>query len=178
MDLNKLPLGAKLVAGLGILEFLLILIVPWHSVDTGFGTYTATALEGEGDAVAFPAVIALLLLIAIVGVVLVRAFAPQVKLPELPIPWNQAIFFATIAVPALLVLKLLFYFDYISFWAYVMILIGGGLAYGGFLISKEPEPESAAADYYGGPGAPPPPGGYPPPPGGPTPPPPPGGSAF
>ena len=170
MDLNKLPLGAKLVAGLGILEFLLIVIVPWHSVDTGFGTYTATALEGEGDAVAFPAVIALLLLVAIVGVVLVRAFAPQVKLPELPIPWNQAIFFATIAVPALLVLKLLFYFDYISFWAYVMILVGGGIAYGGFLISKEPEVE-ATPGYYGGPGAPPPPGG-------PTPPPPPGGSAF
>jgi hypothetical protein len=174
MDLNKLPLGAKLVAGLGILEFLLLLTVAWHSVDTGFGTYTATALEGEGDAVAFPAFLALLLLIAIVAVVLIRAFAPQVKLPELPIAWNQAIFYATVAVPVLLVLKLILYFDYISFWAYVMILIGGGIAYGGFLLSKEPEPEAAApGGYYGGPGAPPPPPG-----GGTPPPPPPGGQAF
>jgi hypothetical protein len=164
MDLNKLSLGAKLVVGLGILEFLLLFIVPWHSVDTGFGTFTLSPIEGDGDAVAFPAVLAIVLLIAVVAVVLIRALSPQTKLPDLPIAWNQAIFFATIAIPVLLVLKLLFYFDYISFWAYVLIIISGGIAYGGFLISKEPEVEAAGPQY----GAP---GGTPPPP-------PPGGSAF
>lgn len=157
MDLNKLPLGSKLVAGLGILELLLLLIVPWHSVDRGFDTLTLGALEGDADAVAWPAFLALILIIAVVAVVLIRAFSPQTNLPELPISWNQAIFYATIAVPVLLLLKLLLFADFISFWAYILILIGAGMAYGGFLVSQEPE--ESAAPPYPGPGAPPPPPG-------------------
>lgn len=164
--LNRFSLGAKLVAGLGILEFLLLLIMPWHSADTPFGTFELGALEGDGDAVAWPAAIALIVLIAVVAVVLVRTLSPQTKLPDLPIPWNQAIFYATIAIPVLLLLKLVLQTDYISFWAYLMILVGAGMAYGGFLISKEPE------QAVSGPGAPPPP------PGGPNVPPPPGGQSF
>lgn len=162
MDLSKLSLGTKLVGGLGILEILLLLIVPWHSVDLGFDTFTIGALEGDGDAVAWPAFLALIVLIAVVAVVLIRAFSPQTKLPDLPIGWNQAIFYATIAVPALLLLKLLLQTDYLSFWAYILILIGGGMAYGGFLISKEPEEATGpypGGPYQGGPGAPPPPPG-------------------
>ena len=49
MDLNKMSLGAKLVAGLGILEVLLLLIVPWHSVDVFGETFTVKPLEGDGD---------------------------------------------------------------------------------------------------------------------------------
>lgn len=165
MDLNKLSLGTKVVGGLGILEFLLLLIVPWHSIDLGFTSATVGALEGDGDAVAWPAFLALIVLIALVGVVLVRALSPQTKLPDLPIAWNQAIFYAAIAVPVLLLLKLILQTDYLSFWAYILILIGGGIAYGGFLISKEPEDAYSGGTYpQGGPGAPPPP--------------PPGGSSF
>ena len=165
--LNRFSLGAKLVAGLGILEFLLFLIVPWHSVDLGpFGSFDVKPLEGDGDAVAWPAVIAFIVLIVVVAIVLVRTLSPQTKLPDLPIPWNQAIFYATIAVPVLLLLKLVLETDHLSFWAYILILIGGGMAYGGFLISKEPE------QAVSGPGAPPPP------PGGPNVPPPPGGQSF
>ena len=57
MDLNNRSLGAKLVAGLGILEVLLLLIVPWHSVDVFGETFTIKPLEGDGDAVAWPAVL-------------------------------------------------------------------------------------------------------------------------
>jgi hypothetical protein len=152
MDLNKLSLGDKLVAGLGILEFLLLLFVPWHSVDLGFDTLSITALEGDGDAVAWPAFLALIVLIALVAVVLIR-----------PVPWNQAIFYAAVAVPLLLLLKLVLQTDYLSFWAFVLIAIGAGIAYGGYLISKEPE-AVGAGPYPGGSGAPPPP--------------PPGGSSF
>jgi hypothetical protein len=158
MDLNKLSLGAKLVAGLGILEVLLLLIVPWHSVDIFGETFTVKALEGDGDAVAWPAVLALIVLIALVAVVLIRALSPSTNLPDLPIGWNQAIFYGAIAVPVLLLLKLILQTDYISFWAYVLILIGAGIAYGGFLISKEPD-VATASPYPGGPGAPPPPPG-------------------
>ena len=164
MDLKELSLGTKLVAGLGILEFLLLLIVPWHSVDIFGETYTVKALEGEGDAVAWPAFLALILLIAVVAIVLVRALSPQTKLPDLPIGWNQVIFYAAVAIPVLLFLKLILQTDSLSFWAYILILIGAGIAYGGYLISKEPEAVTSPGPYAGGPGAPPPP--------------PPGGSSF
>lgn len=158
MDLKELSLGTKIVAGLGILEFLLLFIVPWHSVENPFGgsDFTIKALEGDGNAVAWPAFFALIILIAVVAVTLVRALSPQTKLPDLPIGWNQAIFYGAIAIPVLLLLKLILQTDYLSFWAYILILIGAGIAYGGFLISKEPE-GAAPGSYGGGPGAPPPP---------------------
>jgi hypothetical protein len=143
VDLNKLSLGDRIVAGLGIVEFLLLLIVPWHSVDIFGETFTIKALEGDGDAVAWPAFLALIVLIALVAVVLIRKLAPQVNLPELPVAWSQAIFYAAIAVPVLLFLKLILQTDSLSFWAYILILIGAGIAYGGFLISQESETSTA-----------------------------------
>jgi hypothetical protein len=143
VDLNKLSLGDRIVAGLGIVEFLLLLIVPWHSVDVFGETFTLSPLEGDGTAVAWPAFLALLVLVALVVIVLIRKLAPQVNLPELPIAWNQAIFYAAIAVPVLLFLKLILETDSLSFWAYILVLIGAGIAYGGFLISKEPETSTA-----------------------------------
>jgi hypothetical protein len=139
VDINKLSLGDRIVAGGGILLLLLILFAPWHSIDLGEfgGTINKNAFYGEGDAVGWPALIAFILLIAVVAVVLLRKLADNVTLPELPIPWNQAIFYATIAIPVLLVLKLLLFNDFIAFWAYIDILIGIGIAYGGFLIFQE-----------------------------------------
>jgi hypothetical protein len=136
VDLTKLTPGDRIVAGLGILEFLLLLFLPWHDV---FG-FDVKPLEGDGSAVAWPAVLAFIVLVALVAVVLVRRLAANVALPDLPIGWNQAIFYAAVAIPVLLLLKLVLKADYISFWAYVMIAVGIGIAYGGFLISKESDP--------------------------------------
>ena len=139
MDINKLSLGDKIVAGCGILLFLLILIFPWHSFDLGDfgGTVNKNAFWGEGDAVGWPALLAFILVLAVVAVVLIRKLADNVSLPELPISWNQAIFYATIAIPVLLLLKLLLWNESIAFWAYLDILLGIGMAYGGFLIFQE-----------------------------------------
>ena len=144
MDLNKLSLGDRIVAGGGILLFLLLLIVPWHSIDLGEfgGTFDIKATEGDGEAVAWPAFLAILLIIAVVAVVLLRKLT-DTDLPELPVPWKQAIFYATIAIPVLLLLKLMLKNEQIAFWAYVDILIGIGMAYGGFLIFQEAD-ETAA----------------------------------
>ena len=148
MDLNKLSLGDKIVAGGGILLFLLLLIVPWHSVTIDLGefggehTETIGALSGDGEAVAWPAFLVFLLLIALVAVVLIRKLTTT-ALPDLPIPWRQAIFYAAIAVPVLLILKLILKNDYIAFWAYVDILVGIAIAYGGFLISQEADEPAA-----------------------------------
>lgn len=132
MDLNKLSLGDKIVAGAGILLLLFMLLFDWHSV----GSFGIGPLEGDGDAVAWPAFLALLLTIALVAAVLVRKLTTT-DLPELPVPWNQAIFFGSIGVPVLLLLKLLLKFDYIAGTAYLMIIAAGAMAYGGFLISQD-----------------------------------------
>lgn len=151
MDLNKLSLGDKIVAGAGILLFLLLLIVPWHSIEFDLGEFGGTqtetlgALESEGGFGApFPAILALLLLIVLVAVVLIRKLTTT-DLPELPIPWNKAIFYATIAVPVLLILKWLMETDHLAIWAYLDILIGIGIAYGGFLISQEADEPAAGS---------------------------------
>jgi hypothetical protein len=150
VDLNKLSLGDKIVAGGGTLLFLLLLIFPWHSVTIDFGefggehTETIKATSGDGDAVAWPAFLAILLLIAVVAVVLIRKLTTT-DLPELPIAWKQAIFYATIAIPVLLLLKLILKNDYISFWAYIDILVGIGIAYGGFLIFQEADETAAGS---------------------------------
>lgn len=149
MDLNKLSLGDKIVAGGGILLVLLLLFAPWHSVTIDFGefggeqTETLKAMSSRGGfGVPWPAILAFLLLIAIVAVVLIRKLTAT-DLPELPIPWKQAIFYATIAVPVLLVLKWLLETESIAFWAYLDILIGIGIAYGGFLIFQEADDTAA-----------------------------------
>lgn len=139
MDLNKLSLGDRIVAGLGILEILLLFIVPWHSIEVFGETFTLSPLEGDSTAVAWPAALALIVLLALVAVIAIRKLAPQVTLPALPIPWNTAIFYAAVAVPVLLFLKLILETDSLSFWAYILIAIAIGIAYGGFLISKEAE---------------------------------------
>jgi len=148
VDLNKLSLGDKIVAGAGILLALLLLIFPWHSATFGEGdfkvTFEAGAFEGEGDAVAWPAVLAILLLIAVVAVVLIRKLTTT-ELPELPIAWKQAIFYATIAIPVLLLLKLLMFNESLAFWAYLDILVGIGIAYGGFLIFQEADETAAGS---------------------------------
>lgn len=149
MDLNKLSLGDKIVAGAGIVLLLFLLILPWHSQKVEFGgfseTFTLKAYEGDGGAVAWPAFLAILLLIALVAVVLIRKLTTT-DLPELPIPWRQAIFYAAVAVPVLLVLKLILKTEAIAFWAYLDILVGIGIAYGGFLISQEAdEPATGTA---------------------------------
>jgi hypothetical protein len=140
VDMKKLTLGDRIVVGAGVVLLLMTLVFPWHRYAlVGFGlegTVEIGAYEGKADAVAWPAVIAALVVIAVVAVVLVRKLT-AVELPNLPIPWNQAIFYATVAVPALLVLKIALKTDHLSFWAYLDVLAGAVMAYGGFLVSKE-----------------------------------------
>jgi hypothetical protein len=141
VDLDRLSVGDRIVAGGSILLFLLLLIAPWHSRDLaayGMGTVTAKATSSDGGAVAWPAYLVIVLLIALVAVVLLRRLT-DVTLPELPIPWKQAIFYTTLAVPGLLLLKLVLKGDFIAFWAYIDILLGVGIAYGGLLLFQEPD---------------------------------------
>jgi hypothetical protein len=137
VDLNKLTMGDKIVAGTGLVLIISLLFFPWHSVSVeGFGfsqSFTASAIESPNG---FWGILALLITIAIVGVVLAQKLG-DVQLPDLPIPWNDAKFFATIAVLALLLIKLVVETDGLGWGCYLALLLAAGMVYGGFLIKQE-----------------------------------------
>ncbi|MDZ7679587.1 MAG: hypothetical protein U5K29_13685 [Acidimicrobiales bacterium] len=133
VDLNKLTMGDKIVGGTGIVLIIGLLFFPWHSVSAGPFSESFSALSTNNT---FWAIIALLLTIAVVGVVLAEKLG-NVDLPDLPIPWNDAKFYATIAVLALLLLKLITDTDFLGWGAWVNIILAAGMTYGGFLIKQE-----------------------------------------
>lgn len=134
MDLSKLTMTDKILAGTGLALVIDLLFLPWHSIDLGFTTFSLTGVEERN---AFLGVLALLLAAAVAAVTLIRALKPETKLPELPITWDKAISFAAFGTAGLLVLKLLLETDFLGFGAYLGILLGAGMAYGGFQKQKE-----------------------------------------
>lgn len=146
MDLNKLTMGDKIVAGTGIVLIIGLFAFPWHSfpgvsndfVSVGGGSFSAMSTHNT-----FWAVLALILTLALVGVVLAQKLG-NVELPDLPVPWNDAKFYAAVAVLALLLLKLITETTSLGWGAWVNILLAGGMAYGGFLIKQEGAGTTAA----------------------------------
>lgn len=133
MDLSKLTTGEKVVAGAGILLVIDLLFFPWHKLDLGILSVSRTAIESPK---AFWGVLALLLTIAVVAAVLVTRLTTA-RLPALPVPFGQAVFFAGIGVLALLVIKLALETDFLGFGAWLGLLLAAALAYGGFMMRQE-----------------------------------------
>jgi hypothetical protein len=142
VDLNKLTMGDKIVAGTGIGLFISLLFFPWHNIDFGFGA--SFSRSGVQSPNAIWGWLALLLAIALAGSILAEKLG-GVSLPDLPVPWHDARFYGAIAVIALLLLKLLLEFDFLGFGAWLSILLGAGMAYGGFLIKQEGPASTGAA---------------------------------
>lgn len=141
MDLTKLTLGDRIVAGTGIALVIDLLFLPWHNIDVGIISVSRTAIQSPNG---IWGILALLLALAMVAVVVVNRLTTT-QLPDLPVPWTQAMFFAGIAVAALLVLKLLVETDFLGFGAFLGILLAAGMAYGAFLMGKESGPAEAGA---------------------------------
>ena len=136
MDLSKLTTGDKIVLGTMIVLFLDLLLFPWHSIDLGpFGSVDRAATESPNG---FWGLLALLLAIVIIAVVIIRKLT-TVELPDLPISWGQAQFFAGIAVLAILLLKLVLETEALGFGAYLAILLAAGGVYGGYVTQQETE---------------------------------------
>lgn len=149
MDLSKLTLGHKISLGCGIVLLIVMLFFPWHNycVDLGaFGGETCASRSAMSSPGGFWGILAFLLTATVVGVMIANKVA-DVELPELPIPHPHAIFYATIAVLVILVLKLITKMEYLGFGAWLALLLAAGQCYGGFLIFKS---EEGAAPTGGG----------------------------
>ncbi|HEX2701692.1 MAG TPA: hypothetical protein VHM89_15935 [Acidimicrobiales bacterium] len=133
MDLSKLTMGEKIIGGAGIVLILDLLLFPWHKIDLGIVSVSRSGIESPNG---FWGVLAMLVALAMVAVVVATRFTTA-KVPDLPIPLGQAMFFAGIAVIALLVIKLVAETDFLGFGAYLGILLGAAMAYGGFMYRKE-----------------------------------------
>jgi hypothetical protein len=153
VDLNKLTLGDKILGGAGILLVLDLLLFPWHSVDLGIVTINRQATESPN---AFWGILALLLAIAIVAAVVVRRLTTA-TLPELPIAWSMALFYAAIATLVILFIKLVSETSSLGFGAWLGLLLAAAMVYGGFVTSKEADTGPAGTGYGNIPPPPPPP---------------------
>jgi len=133
MDLSKLTLGEKIIGGAGVLLVLDLLLFPWHTIDLGIVSVSRSGIESPNG---FWGILAMLAALAMVAVVVATRFS-SAKVPDLPIPLGQAMFFAGIAVAALLLIKLISETSFLGFGAFLGILLGGAMAYGGFLYRGE-----------------------------------------
>ena len=135
--LKKLTLGDRVVGGAGVVLLVDLLFLPWHHVEVGFGTFTAsadrTAIESPDAAIGWLAVLLTAAMVA--HIVLVRF--TDVQLPELGLPWSQISMIGGFATLAALLLKLLAETDYLGYGAWVGLALGAAMAYGGFLHEHE-----------------------------------------
>lgn len=133
MDLSKLTVGEKVVLGAGLLLVIDLLFLPWHNIDLGIIDVSRKGVQSPN---ALWGVLALLVTIAMIAAVVVSRFSTT-TLPKLPVPWSQAMFLAGVLVFVLLLLKLVIETDFLGFGAYLGVLLGGALAFGGFTMRKE-----------------------------------------
>lgn len=100
MDLNKLTTADKLIVG-GGLAYLIFMFLPWYGIDIPFGG----SYDNKGWDYLLGGVLPLILILVMAAQVLIRAFSPDTKLPDLPIPWSQVHLFAGVAVAVILLLR-------------------------------------------------------------------------
>jgi len=134
VDLSKLSTSDKVVAGSGLALFIFSFF-PWYGVDGFDGG------RNGWDYFLF-GIIPVILGLAMVAVVALKAFS-DTDLPELPIPWGQAMLIAGGLAAILVVLKLLIGDDVLGFdldrkFGLILSALSTiGLAVGGYLKSQE-----------------------------------------
>ncbi|MEL7210391.1 MAG: hypothetical protein AAGK32_19535 [Actinomycetota bacterium] len=140
MDLSKLSMGDKVIAG-SALAYFIFMFFPWFELDLGPGDIF---ISGTADANGFDVgflwgFFPLLLALIMVAIVAVKAFSPDTELPELPIGYGQLLLGLGSLAAVLVVLKLLIGEDFFSrqFGLFLAALAAIGLAAGGFLKMQE-----------------------------------------
>jgi len=134
VDLNKLTTSDKIIAGSGILLFIAYFL-PWFKVD--FGQFGGEATASGGDVGFLWSTLPMLIGLVMAGVVIANKLF-DVKLPDLPIPWGQALLGLGVIAALLVTLKLLIGEDPSdivkrAFGLFIATLAAIGLAVGGYL---------------------------------------------
>lgn len=140
MDFNKLSKGERIVLIAGVLLIIDLLFLPWHRIDVpsvlgvDVGDVSRTGVQSPNGGYG---VLALLVTLIMVGQIIAARFTTA-KLPNPPVPWERVHLIAGAVVAGLLLLKLLVEMDFLGIGAWLGVLLGAAIAYGGFMISKEP----------------------------------------
>lgn len=146
----------KIFAVAGIVLLIGMFAFPWYHVGVpsftvggqtfGGESFDSNVLKGPGS---FFSIVALILLIALLAEFVVRRLT-AVQLPEIPVSWNAAEFYAALAVLALLVIKVLFHVGNFGWGFYVVLAAAVVLAYGAFGISRSSSPAPVHVAAHGG----------------------------
>jgi len=130
-----LSIGEKIIVIAGLLLFI-DGFLPWYDVDLGpFGSVTANGWESPG---AIWSLLAILLGLAMSGVVAVKALTEGV-IPENVggFSWPKIFLGGGVAVAVLILIKLLNESSYMGFGFYIAIICAAALAVAGVLMYRE-----------------------------------------
>ena len=153
MDLNKLTTSDKVIAGSAI-ALLIFSFFPWFEI-SGFGFSGSSS----GWDYFFTGILPVLLGLVMLAQVAITAFAPDTKLPDLPVTWGQVHLGVGAAAAVLVVLRLLMGDDNFdipgaaaagvdsgrAFGLFLAALAAVGLAVGGFLKFQEEKSGASSA---------------------------------
>ena len=139
MDLSRLSQGERIVLVAGVLLIIDLLFLPWHDIDIG-GAAEALGVDTTRSGVQSPngfyGIVALILTLVMVGQIVADKLAGA-TLPSLPVPWSQVHMIAGIAVAVMLVIKLIAETEFLGFGAYLGVVLGLAVAFGGYSIGQE-----------------------------------------
>jgi uncharacterized membrane protein len=108
MDLNRLTLGDKVLAGSSFALFIFSFL-RWYGLDRTFGSgaFSQSVSYSENGWSYITGVIAALLALVLLAYVVITKVLEGVKLPELPVPWGLAVLGTAGLTALLVVIKLL-----------------------------------------------------------------------
>jgi hypothetical protein len=155
VDLSKLTTADKVISISAIVLFIGSFL-PWFTVEVEGGElFSGASADGNGwDVGFFWAGFPVILGLAMLAIVAVRAFSPDTDLPDLPFTWGQAMLGAGVIAAIIVVLKLIIGeddggFDFVevkrAYGLFLSALAAIGLAVGGFLKMQEGETAAGPA---------------------------------
>ena len=154
--LQRLTIFEKITAASGIVLLIVMFAFPWYhvgiaSITVGghtFGgeSFSANVLKGPGS---FFSIVALIVLIALLAEFAIRRLGAA-RLPDIPIAWNAAEFYAALAVLALLVIKILFHIGNFGWGFYAVLALAAVLVYSAFGTSRSGSAAPAHVAAHGG----------------------------
>jgi hypothetical protein len=131
---NALSIGEKIILVAGIVLFI-DGFLPWYSIDLGIVSVTRNGWESPG---AFWSIVAILIGLAMAGVVVAKSFT-DVVIPDnvSGLTWPRIYLGGGVAALVCVLIKLLNESDYMGFAFYLGIIATAALAVAGFLMFRE-----------------------------------------